>query len=288
MSILTQDYTFQLGDTGVLLNADTVTLPFIDVTDIQGLDSPTFRESSRDHEGVDGDFLDAEFETGRDIIVSGMVYADSNNMESYLDSLRYNYAPSKVLVPFYLKSPGTNERVLFVKPRGVRYNWDSLRRTGSSAIQCMMHAEDPRIYTSTLRSVTMAPGSTITVGRAYNKSYNYGYGTIILVPDSNTITNAGNREAPATITIAGPVTTPQIVNDTVGKTLQFNITLGVADTLVIDLLNHTVVLNGSTNRRGTLLAPNWFLLQPGDNIMRYRTAIGTSSSATVTWRDTWR
>jgi hypothetical protein len=285
---LTQDYTYQLGDAGVLLNSDLTLLPFVDIDTLSGMDSPNFRESQRDHEGVDGDFLDAEFETGRDIALSGTVYTDPNDPETYLDSLRFNFQPSRTLIPFYFKSPNKPERVLFVKPRGVRYDINSLRRTGLSAIQFLMHAEDPRIYTSLLRQVVLSAGSTITLGRGYNKSYNYGYGTIVTVPDSFTVTNGGNRDAPALITITGPVTTPQIVSDTAGMTLTFNITLGVSDVLVIDLLNHTVVLNGSTNRRNTLLAPNWFLLKPGDNILRYRTAIGSVTTATVSWRDTWR
>jgi len=285
---LTQDYTYQLGDAGVLLNSDLTLLPFVDIDTISGLDSPAFRESQRDHEGTDGDFLDAEFELGRDLLLSGTIYTDPNDPETYLDALRFNFAPSRTLVPFYFKSPNKPERVLFVKPRGVRYDINSLRRTGLSAAQFQMHAEDPRIYTSLLKQTVLSAGSAITLGRGYNKSYNHGYGTIVTVPDSFTVTNAGNRPAPATITITGPVTTPQIVSDTAGATLTFNITLDVSDVLVIDLLNHTVVLNGSTNRRGTLLAANWFLLQPGDNIMRYRTAIGSVTTATVAWRDTWR
>lgn len=288
MTVLTSDLTFQLNDTGVLLNSDSLGTPFVDILDVSGLDSAPFRETQRDHEGVDGGFMDAEFETGRDIILQGTVYATDTTLEPYLDSLRLNYQPSRTLIPFYVKAPGVSERVLFVKPRGVRYNWDSNRRLGICDIQFLMFAEDPRIYSSTLQTVSIPLGSVVTTGRGYNKSYNYGYGTIILIPDGATVTNNGNREAPAIITISGPVDTPRIVSDTAGKTLQFNIVLGVSDTLTIDLLNHTVFLNGTVNRRTVLNSPDWFLIQPGANILRYRAASSPPGTASVAFRDTYR
>jgi hypothetical protein len=263
-------------------------VPFVDIIEVDGLDSAPFRQASRDHEGADGDFVDAEFESGRDIVLVGSIYADGDTMESYLDSLKANYAPSRTLVPFYVKAPGVAERVLFVKPMGCRYNWTQDRRTGTAPVQFLVHAEDPRLYTNVLNSIVMAAGSTITSGRGYNKSYNYGYGTIVTVPDSYSFVVGGNRPAPATITITGPCTNPQITNDTVGIALQFIITLGVSDVLVVDLLNHTVMLNGTVSRRGTLQLPNWYLLPVGNNIFHYRNASGSTSTATVAYRDAWR
>lgn len=288
MPTLTEDLTFQLDDDGVTLNTSTASFPFVDIDTVTGLDSAPFRTSQRDHEGQDGGFVDAEFETGRDIVLAGTVYADSDEMETFLDTLLDNWRPRTTRVPFYVKAPGVDERVLFVKSLGCAYDWDSLRRTGMAAVKFSAYAEDPRKYTNVLNSVGLQQGSTITTGRSYNKSYNFGYGTIILVPDSVIVNVGGNRLAPAVITIQGPVTNPQIVNDTVGLTLQVNIVLGVGDTLTIDLLNHTILLNGSANRRGSLQAPNWWLLQKGQNILRFRAGVAGTASATITWRDAWR
>lgn len=151
---LVDDFTFQLGDTGVVLNTSP-SLPFVDITRVVGLSSPPFRETERQHEGQDGAFMDAEFEEGRRIVLEGEVYADPDDMEEYLDLLKSDFAPQDDPVPLYLLAPGRPERLVFVKPLGMRYEWDSLRRLGSARAQFSAFAEDPRIYTSTLKSVNI-------------------------------------------------------------------------------------------------------------------------------------
>src|SRR3954452_23618724 len=155
---LTEDYTFKLGDSGVVLNTDAV-YPFADVTSVKGLDSAPFRTSSRDHEGDDGGYMDAEFEKARDIIIGGTLYDTTDHMEAFLDSLKANWAPSKVQVPFYFKPPGKSERLLLVKPLGIKYDWDAMRRSNQVDFQLGAYAEDPRIYDSTLITVNLSLGA---------------------------------------------------------------------------------------------------------------------------------
>lgn len=286
MAILSQDLTFQLDTTGVTLNTDSVGLPFVDIDEVVGFDSGPFRETQREHEGQDGGFMDAEFLSGKDVILNGTIYTDGTNMETFLDSLKYNFRPRTTTIPFYFKPPGKNERVIYVKPRGVVYNWNQLRRTGCAAAQFRMYAEDPRTYASAVQSTLVAVGSTIVPGRSYNKHYNFGYGGTTVIPDGATLTNGGNKDAPLTVTMVGPLTNPQLVSDTAGKTINFAITLLNTDTLVVDMLRHTIVLNGSANRRGIIDNPNWFFLAPGDNIVRFRAQSGTGT-ATYKWQDTY-
>jgi len=98
--VVLADYTFQL-DSGVVLNTDT--LPFVDVQRVVGLDSAPYRETIRDHEGTDGGYIDAEFETGREVIVEGIAYCDVDNAETFFDSLKQNYAPVTTPIPFVLR-----------------------------------------------------------------------------------------------------------------------------------------------------------------------------------------
>ena len=108
------------------------------------------------------------------------------------------------------------------------------------------------------------------------------------VPTGGTVTNNGNRPTPAIMTIAGPIDNPIIVNDTVGAALNFLISIGAGETLVIDLANKTVLLNGVTNRRSALIAPNWFYLEPGGNFIRFGGTTGGAPTLTIQFRSAWR
>jgi hypothetical protein len=283
---LTEEYTFMLNDTGVVLNTDSTLLPFVDINKVSGMDNAEYRETQRDHEGTDGGFMDAEFEKGRTVLLEGELYADTANMEAYLDSLKENWAPSSTPIPLYLKVPGRAERVMFVKPLGCRYDWESIRRFGSSRVQFKAFAEDPRIYTSELITTIINYGGDAGTGFAFNLGFDFGFGPAV-APTGANVNNSGNRPTPAIMTIVGPVTSPAIVNDTAGLTLAFNITLAATDSLVIDLANRTVLLNG-INRRGTLLQPNWFFLAKGDNFIRFGGGAGTGSYLTIQHRAAWR
>jgi hypothetical protein len=194
------DYEFKLNDTGVLLNGGNIA-PFVDVMKVSGLDNAPYRETIRDHEGTDGGFLDAEFERGRDIVLEGVIYCDSSSVEPYLDSLKSNYAPVRTPIPFYFKSSGVNERVVFVKPRGVRFDWELARRIGMTNAQFLLYAEDPRIYDNILNSIVIPFGGSATTGFGFNvspiitdtftRSVSNGWGT----PDVGGATSTANGSA---------------------------------------------------------------------------------------------
>lgn len=161
------EYEFKLNDGGLLLNSDSLGTPFTDITKVSGLDSAPYRETTRDHEGADGGFIDAEFEKGRDIILEGTIYSSLANVENYLDNLKANFAPVQTPIPLYLNPGSVGERLIFVKPRGVRYDWDTARRLGCTAAQFLMYAEDPRIYTSGLINSTISYGGDAGLGFSF-------------------------------------------------------------------------------------------------------------------------
>lgn len=281
---LSEDYTFQL-DSGVILNA-TSGIPFVDIEAVKGMDNAPYRETIRDHEGQDGGFLDAEFERGRDLALTGTVFADVELIEAYMDDLKENYAPRTAVVPFVFKPPGLAERVLFVKPRGCRYDWDTARRTGETPIQFLMFAEDPRIYDNLLQNVVVNNGGLASTGFGFNFGFNLSFG-VTVPPTGAIVTVGGNRPTPPTFTISGPLVDPRIINITDSKSLNFSITLGALDTLVIDTQYKTVTLNGVENRRDALQTLDWFYLNPGDTEIRLGGGSG-AGTLTVSYRNAWR
>jgi hypothetical protein len=284
---LTEDFTWQLGDTGVTLNTDSLSLPFVDIEKVIGMDSSEYRESERDHEGVDGGFLDAEFEKGRSLLLNGTAYATVDTIEELLDRLKEDFAPSRTLKPLYYKPAGQAERVWFVKPQGVRYDFDQAVRTGICAVQMKAFAEQSFTFSNNLQDFPIALGALITSGFDFPFGFPFGFGGVSSVTDAVLIIGGGNRPTPPTFIINGPVVNPQIVSDTAGKTLQFKITIDVGQTLVIDTYYKTVKLNGVTNRRNTLVAPNWFYLEKGENSLRFRAESG-SGNLQVQFRSAWR
>src|SRR5258706_3985458 len=192
MAVGLNDYTFRLNDNGVTLNTDAA-LPFVDIDKVSGLDNAPYRETTRDHEGTDGGFMDAEFEKGRDIILEGTIYTSGANVEAYLDTLKANYAPVQTPIPFYIKAPGVTERLIFVKPRGIHYGWETLRRLGITNAQFLMFAEDPRIYDAVLASTTIAFGGVTGTGFAFSFGFNLDFGGGA-VPGGTTVFNGGNRD----------------------------------------------------------------------------------------------
>jgi hypothetical protein len=278
------DFTFQLNG-GVVLNDDG--FPFVDIDKVSGLDNSPYRETIRDHEGADGGFMDAEFEKGRDVVLEGTVYGSSASVEAYLDSLKSNYAPVQQPIPFVFKAPGVVERLIYVKPRGCRYDWDTARRLGMTPIQLLMFAEDPRIYDSTLSSQLLSYGGDAGLGLAFPVGFNINFGGGA-TPGGGTVSNSGNRNTPIIFVITGPVQNPILQNTTTGHTLGFTITLAAGETLTINTRDRTVYLNGNINRRNTMTTVDWFDLVPGNNFIGYGGLSGTGSTVSVTFRSAWR
>lgn len=268
--VLANDLTWSLSSTGVVLN-DSATTPFVDIYSAKGFNSAPYRTTQRDHEGDDGGYMDAEFEKGRDLVLNGTLYADASIMESFLDDLKGNWAPSTSLIPLYFKAPGVNERFLYVKPLGINYDWAVDRRLGIADLQFLAFAEDPRIYENNFQTFQAFLGATTFTGFGFNFAFNFTFGGVSLTTDQITFDVAGNRPTPPVFIIHGPVTNPKILNDLTGRQMEFtDLVLSSTDTLTIDTKSKTVKLNDTANRRGNLVAPTWFYLQPGSNTIRFR------------------
>jgi hypothetical protein len=285
-----QNFTYQMGS-GVILNADGIAGVdnFIDVTKITGLDSAPVRTASRSKEGSDGTYMDAEYQNGRTIALETTIYSTVQNISAYLDSIKAAWEPQfrQATQNFNFQYPGVDQRFLLAKPLGINYDHDTAMRLGQVAATFNAFCEDPRIYSSVLQNVGVQLASATTTGFAFPFAFSFSFGATTVFSSGSVVTNAGNRYAPAILTIPGPITNPTVINDTTGSTLAFTITLGVGDNLVIDLKNHTVQLNGG-NVRTALLAPDWFLLKPGDNLIRLLAGSATAVVMNVAYYNAWR
>jgi hypothetical protein len=280
------NYEYQFGDTGTLLNQNnaytTADLPFVDITKVSGLDSGEFRTSSHDHEGVDGGYLDSEFQAMRTIVLEGTVYADVNDPETICDALKYDFRPVKDPIPFYFKYPSKPTRMVFGKGQGAKYDLETLRRTGQSAIQLQLIAETPYIYDVDAVSGTGNLG-VVDPGIGFNMAFDMSFGGLSVPANGIPLMNNGNHEAWPVVLIGGQIDQPFLVDSVTGNVIKFNISLGINDILTIDMFKHTVHLNDVTNRRNTIIGrPNWFSVPRDMQTTIFLFGASSSSTGSIT------
>lgn len=285
------DWEFQYRDDGIVLNEDyNGRLPFVDITTIQGLDAAPVRTATRQHEGMVGAFIDADLETQRTVVVKGTIYMDPDLGQIYLDKLKSNYAPSNDPLPFYFKHPEIEERVVFAKSQGLRYDIDQLRRVGRTQMQVELLCGDPRIYSSRLLTVVSfgEPNPSEVPGHGFPESFPVGFGG----PGRRFVRaaqafNAGNRPVPAIIRFPGPQRNPKVRHEQTGNHLAYNISVGPGQQLVVDLATRQVHLSGQNRRNKQEAGSRWFLLQEGINFLRY-TKDSIEGEMFVDYRYGWR
>ena len=263
-------YQFQFGS--LVFGAGT---PFV-VTDISGLeDLPAIRNQDDIKGYNDGMFTGRDFYGGRSITFTLNVLAgNGNTAQTNFNLFQAALVPQSFgtsQLSFWL-SPSDTPKVIYGRVRGRATLVNPEYTYGLIRTQVTLFCPDPRYYDATTTSAPMAP--TAAAGRTYNRTYNLVYGggsqtgTVI-------VTNLGWATTYPTVTINGPITNPTITSNSTNQFITINTTLAAADSLVIDLNNRLVTLNGSPVRN--LMAGNsqWFGCPPGN------TGIGLSGTSTT-------
>lgn len=147
-----------------------------------------------------------------------------------------------------------------------------------------MVAPDPRKY-------SVAPQSATVKAAAGNVGLVVPFAvpaTLLAQPPagSTKITNYGNFEAPAQITVTGPMPSPAVTNITTGQTVSYSqLVLGQADVLTIDLDSRQGFLNGAFRPADPYAS--WWRLRSGDNVIQLVGASSGGASLTIQWRDSY-
>lgn len=293
---LTQDFTFQYKDDGIILNADFVPgESFVDVTGVTGLDSGEFSVQERNREGADGGLMDTGFKEMRTIVITGTVYGN----EAYLEQLRYNWRPFRADdaedyaggFPLYYSADGLFRKV-YGRSLGMKYDWAQMRRTGQTEAQFQLKCEDPTIYdatTNTVGPIVLLP--VAQTGYGYDRAYNRTYGGGSFGGGAINVYNAGTAITYPEITITGPADNPYIINDSWdadGNVPRIKLagSLGSGDIITISTLYRTIRLNGIANRRSWMVPPyTWWGLLPGDNFIRFGADALSGAEAVLTYSD---
>lgn len=279
------DYTFAFGDTGTVLNTDSLSFPFIDVTGVSGLDSAPLRVNTDEHQGQDGTYIDSEYMSSRTIVVTGTLYTNPADPDTLLKQLRADYN-SNVIRPFYFQLPGQPVRYCNGQGGGLKYDIDTNRRWGSTPVQFTVLVGDSYIYDYPAQQATTTLSTALDLGTSFNASFNMNFGGSE-TGDTMTVVNEGTHTAYPVITLSGALVNPVLVDNNSGITMSLGIVMNPGDVLVVDCRNKSVILNGTVSRRNVLVGLNWFSVPAGASETVTLTADSGSGTATLSLNGTY-
>lgn len=104
------------------------------------------------------------------------------------------------------------------------------------------------------------------------------------------VVNQGTAETWPRFQIAGPITNPEILNNTTGERIRLIFDLAVGETLDVMPRNGQILFNGTADRYGAydFALSSWWQLLPGNNDVRLlASAYSTGAAVTVYWRHAW-
>lgn len=244
------------------------------VPDITGLDAPTYRQSLEDRAGEDGAFMHGEHYGHRVIGLPGVLQAsDSSTLGLRRRELIALCAIQRDNAgrPIPKRFTGTtlDGEVIFFDAftRAPVFgtespNWCSFLITAV--------APDYNIYLDT--AVSSGQITVLSSGGAiYPVTYPVNYGSTS--GGSVAIYNAGTADVYPVITLRGGLSGPVIFHSDRGVSLSLNYNLGASDTVVIDMMEKTITLNGTSNLMAYRTSDSdWFSVAPGSNPIRLETA----------------
>jgi hypothetical protein len=280
------DYTYAFGDSGFVLNSDSLGMPFVDVSEVDGLDNAPLRTTTDEHQGSDGTYIDTPYMSSRTIVVTGILYSPPGDPDTLLNLLKQSYGDSTVK-PFYFQQPGQPTKFCNGQGGGIRYNVDGGRRSGQTSCQFTVLCEDPYIYDYPGSASAVSVPTLAVLGTSFNMAFNVGFGGAIPNYGAN-VTNNGNHTAYPIITITGPTVNPVLTDSYSGITMSFSLSLAAGDVLVVDCRQKSVVLNGTVSRRTSLAGLKWLSVPAGISDTIFFTADSGSGSANIQlWNTYW-
>ena len=280
MPVITNSYSFSFS--GITFGGSGSPYQILSVEGLEGL--PGIRNQDDNRGYADGMFSGRDFLGGRTISITFQTFATSGGNSAQTN---FNLIQAKLLpqtsgtTPLYFILPPSGEQFVNARVRALRTSVDPNYTYGMITSQVEFFCPNPNYYDSTLQTASMVVSDP--PGRIYNRTYNLVYGSGSYATTTNIVNNGWATTYP-TITLTGPITNPTLGNVTTGQYLLLSGTFTNTDTLVIDLYNKLITLNG-VSARNLLSTGTWFDAPAGTS-QYYLTGSFTTSgltAATVTW-----
>jgi len=255
------------------------------IQSVDGLESlPNIRNQDDNRGYADGMFSGRDFLGVRTISIIFNTFASTGySAQANLNIIQQDLLPqTSGTTPLYFRlSNAAGEQFVNARVRVLRTTVDPNYTYGYITSQVEFFCPDPNYYDSTLNTSSMSLGGGL--GRVYNRTYNLVY--LTGSAPYTTVLNSGWATTYPTITFNGPIVNPVFGNYTQGKYIFLNGSFADSDTVVIDLYNKLITLNGQPARNLLLGNSVWFDAQAGSNQFFYYgtgTLAGTTA-ASVSW-----
>lgn len=253
------------------------------------LDTPDVRTADHIRVGRNGYVAGTDLLGGRTVTIELDIVAwDSASFGAAVGALKAAFLPGSAEAPLSFQMPGVAGGIVArvnARPRRLSLPIEDGYWQQAAQAVIELFATDPLIYSDTLSSITIALAAA-TSGLTFPLTFPATFGSGG-TPSSASVVNAGTATTFPTFTINGPVQTPTIRNETLGRQLTINIALAAGEFLVVDTANRTVLLNGTADRYSLLTTAQWFGLAPGGNDLRFSALVSSASTATISWRSAW-
>jgi len=292
---ISNDYQFEYTNadgSSVLMGTGTD----FDVVDIRGLGMPSVRSNDIDRLDADGTITSRkELLQGRTINIKVIVRGNPGDdldasCTELLRACQVNDSAGKLSFQFPVGfgTTTTSEDVRFVDCFVRRVTKQVLASNSSGAIPHFIQFEcqDPVIKRLTQNSETVTL-SSFSGGTTFNETFNLTFGTGSSL--AQTINNAGNYKAHPTVRFNGPVTAPQITNNTSGETIKLaGLTIPTGDYCDVDFYQRSILQSGTTSRYNKLTSDSaWWTLRPGTTSVTFSASSSTATTCAFKWYDTW-
>jgi Phage tail protein len=269
--------TIYLGSLQVHSNSDN-TIGYV-VYNHSGFDSPDVRLSQYNRPGEHGAVVTNQLYGGRTITLEGRIAAASTALyqqrrRDLQNALRIIKDANAVSQPILLKFQTLDDLLLQTYIYAATKLEFKERTPVFSEYYLELFASDYNFYDQSAQTSTLTPpsGGGVTYPIIYPVTYGASTG------GSVTVSNAGTSNTFPNVTFNGPLTSPYINNTTTGETFQINRTLVSGESIVVDMQNKTMVLNGSTNALQYFVSTNtWLSLIPGDNLVNLGSSLSSDT-----------
>lgn len=247
-------------------------------------DLPDLRSGDTVRAFADGEVPGLDLLAGRTITLELAVFDSGvGDFFANVERVKAMSVPATSESAFVYQLPGRNPRALLARARrrSLPVTDEYQFRKGKAVIE--WHATDPRIYDQSFTSTVVGLPSAAT-GLTFNATAPFVFGSAG-TGGSVLVTNSGNFPAPWVAVITGPVTNPSVTANGLGLT--FNGTVNAGETLVVDSLARSVLLNGTASRNNWVAAASvWWALPPGNTTVQFNATSGTGT-LTFSYRSAW-